>query len=408
MDRHVSSKQRFTEFRKNPPPPEGAPSAESRGKGLPPLAKPEDRRRYRRDYVRWLKPYRWSLAVLFSLSLVVALLEAVWPLAIRGIGNLLTADLTPAEKVRNLNFFGLAMVVILVFKQIIDSLRDYRIAVLNAKVLFRLRGSLFDKLLSLPLSELGDMKSGGIASRLSGDVDNVSGLVQQAIISPGVAAIRLIIMAGFLLWMTWRLAIPAAAMLTPLAIVSFLWFRRVRPIYRSIREDRTSIDGRATETFGGIRVVRAFRREAHERHDYALGHHTVIRKSLWASILEMMLDIGWGLLLPGTIVLIVWLGGYLFLQGKAEVGDIMAIQLYAMLTIQPVWQIVSSFSQTQRSMAAMERIFAVLEMAPDKPDVVGAVDAPQQLKEFTFENVGFEYRTGVPVIQDFNLNVKGG
>ncbi len=53
-------------------------------------------------------------------------------------------------------------------------------------------------------------------------------------------------------------------MLPPLAIVSFLWLRRVRPIYRSTQADRTNIDGRVNETFGGIRVVRAFRRENRE------------------------------------------------------------------------------------------------------------------------------------------------
>ena len=64
------------------------------------------------------------------------------------------------------------------------------------------------------------------------------------------------------------------------------WLRRVRPIYRSMREDRSQVDGRVGETFGGIRVVRAFAREAREELNYAVGHHTAIRKDLWARAIQ--------------------------------------------------------------------------------------------------------------------------
>ena len=83
------------------------------------------------------------------------------------------------------------------------------------------------------------MKSGGIVSRLSGDVDNVSGLVQMALISPGVAIIRVVLTVAILLFLSWRLAVAALVMLPPLAAVSFLWSKRVRPIYRSMREDNS-------------------------------------------------------------------------------------------------------------------------------------------------------------------------
>src|SRR5262249_47546022 len=152
---------------------------------------------------------------------------------IRGIINLIQNP-GSGNTVWRLAVFGLAIIALVIVKQAIDSTRNYQMAVLDAKVTFRLRGKLFDKLLSLSLSELGEMKSGGITSRLAGDVDNVGGLVQQAIISPGVAGMRIIIFAGLLFWMSWRLALTAAIAFPPLAAISFLWLRRVRPIYRSI------------------------------------------------------------------------------------------------------------------------------------------------------------------------------
>jgi ABC-type multidrug transport system fused ATPase/permease subunit len=64
--------------------------------------------------------------------------------------------------------------------------------------------------------------------------------------------------------------------------------RRVRPIYRAIREDKSEVEGRVGETFGGIRVVRAFRRERWEERAYAVGHHSALRKELFAHRRELV------------------------------------------------------------------------------------------------------------------------
>src|SRR5262249_42857411 len=88
--------------------------------------------------------------------------------------------------------------------------------------------------------------------------------------------------------------------------------------------------------------------------------------------------------------------------------DIMAFQWYTFLILNPVWSIVNSFSELQRSLAATERVFEILEMANDKPDRPNAKDAPAMVEEVAFEDVEFEYRDGIPVVRDFNVAVPGG
>jgi ATP-binding cassette subfamily B protein/subfamily B ATP-binding cassette protein MsbA len=73
-----------------------------------------------------------------------------------------------------------------------------------------------------------------------------------------------------------------------------------------------------------------------------------------------------------------------------------------------VWNIVNSFSELQRSLAAMERVFELLAMEADKPDKPDAVAAPRVVHELRFEHVEFEYREGRPVVLDFNVAVPGG
>ncbi len=368
------------------------------------------RRQYVREYLAWLRPHRGAVAVVFALALVTAGLQMIEPLFMRFIIDrvLLDTELDAAARISRLNFAGAAFLAVIVLSNLINLARDYRQRLLNVHVMLTLRRALFDRLLHLSLPRLWDMKTGGILSRLTGDVDTTTGLLQMAIVSPALSVIRLVFAVGILFTLNWRLAFMALAIIPGAMLMSFTFARRIRPIYRSIRKDAEVIDGRVGETFTGIRVVRAFGRETRELFDYLVGRHGVLRKEMFAHRLELVLWTSWGLLVSGVNVVIVWYGGYLNVSGGASIGDIMAFQWYTFLLLNPVWQIVNSFSELQRSLAAMERVFEVLDMPDDKPDRPGAIDAPQTVKAIGFEGVEFEYREGQPVVRDFNVTVAGG
>jgi ATP-binding cassette subfamily B protein/subfamily B ATP-binding cassette protein MsbA len=368
------------------------------------------RRAYVREYLRWLKPHRYAVGVLFILALVTAGLELLEPLFMRFIIDriLLNSGLDTASRLSHLQLAGALFVGVVVLSNVSNALKDYRQRLVNVRVMLSLRQSLFERFLHLPLPKLWDMKTGGILSRLTGDVDTTTGFLQMAIMSPAISVIRLLIAVGLLLALNWRLALTALAIIPGVMVMSFIFSRRVRPIYRVVRKDVEAIDGRVGETFSGIRVVRAFGREMRELLDYMLGRHTVLRKEMFAHRREMILWTSWGLLLGAVNVIIVWYGGYLNIMGRATIGTIMAFQWYTFLLLNPVWNIVNSFSELQRSLAAMERVFEILGMENDKPDKPDAIDAPKVVREIRFENVEFEYRKDQPVVRDFNLSVPGG
>ena len=368
------------------------------------------RREYVREYLRWLWPHRFAVATVFVLALVTAGLQMVEPLFIRFIIDrvLLNTALDTASRLAHLHRAGLVYLAVIFANSLLGVLKDYRQRLLNVRVMLSLRQSLFHRLLHLPLPRLWDMKTGGILSRLTGDIDTTTGLMQMAIVSPGVSIIRLLIAIVVLLTINWRLALTALAIVPGVMLLSFIFAKRVRPIYRSVRKDAEVIDGRVGETFSGIRVVRAFRRELRELREYMLGRHTVLRKELFAQRRELFLWTTWGLLLAAVNLVILWYGGYLNIVGGASIGDIMAFQWYTFLLLNPVWQIVNSFSEIQRSLAAMERVFEVLAMESDKPDRPDARDAPPIVREVVFERVDFEYREGQPVVRDFDVVVPGG
>jgi ATP-binding cassette subfamily B protein/subfamily B ATP-binding cassette protein MsbA len=368
------------------------------------------RREYLRDYLRWLWPHRYRVLGVFLLAMTTAGLEMVEPLFMRFIIDhvLLNDALDRASRLSRLHLAGSVFVGIIILSNSIRVLKDYRQRLLNVEVMLSLRRSLFDRLLHLPLPKLWDMKTGGILSRLTGDVETTTGLLQMAVMSPTLSLVRLVIAVTVLMVLNWRLALTALAIIPGVMVLSFSFTRRIRPIYRSVRKDAEVIDGRVGETFSGIRVVRAFGRELRELFDYMLGRHTVLRKELFAHRRELLVWSSWGLLSAAVNVVIVWYGGYLNVLERASVGDIMAFQWYTFLLMNPVWNIVNSFSELQRSLAAMERVFEVLEMEDDKPDRPEARDAPRIVDEIRFEDVEFEYRDGQPVVREFNVTVPGG
>jgi ATP-binding cassette subfamily B protein len=411
MNRARSSRQHYDVFRADyrkgtlDAASEGVPGANA-ARTLSPR-----RREYLRDYLNWLWPQRWAIAAIFLLALGAAGLEMIEPLFMRFITDrvlLNDAGSDTATRLRLLNLAGGTFLAVVTLSAALNMLRDYRQRLVNTRVMLSLRRSLFERLLHLPLARLWDMKTGGILSRLSGDIDSTTGLLQMAIVSPSISVIRLVIAVCVLLALNWQLALVALAVIPGAVLISFTSARRVRPIYRSIRKDAERIDGRVGETFSGIRVVRAFRREMRELLEYVRGRNTIVRKELFAHRRELWLWTSWGFALSAVNVAIVWYGGHLYMAGSASIGDIMAFQWYSFLLLNPVWQIVNSFSELQRSLAATERVFEVLGMPADKPDQPGATDAPTVVHELEFQDVEFEYRENRPVVRDFSVKVPGG
>jgi ATP-binding cassette, subfamily B, bacterial len=373
-------------------------------------ADPPKRREYLREYFRWLAPHQLPVAVVMALALAVAGLEMIEPLFMRFIIDrvLLNEALTQGQRLGRLHAAGTAFLVVILLSNTLQAVRNYRQRQLNVRVMLSLRRAIFERLVHLPLPRLWDMKTGGILSRLSGDVDTTTGLMQMAIVSPTISVVRLAIALVILVSLNWRLALMATAIIPGAMVMSFMMARRVRPVYRMTRKDVEQIDGRVGETFSGIRVVRAFGRETRELLEYMLGRHAVLRKELFAHRRELILWMSWGLLVSVVNVVIVWYGGFLNVAGRASIGDIMAFQWYTFLLLNPVWNIVNSFSELQRSLAATERVFEVLGMEGDKPDRPDARPAPARVESIEFEAVDFEYREGRPVVRDFSLKVAGG
>lgn len=439
-----TSKGRFGEFvdkLKNGP-DEDSKDKSGRGKDGKKKLSPEDklkRRGYLRLYIQQLWPHWKMVALLGFLAVSISVLELIQPLFARYIiDQILLADLETGTRISQLNIVGGIFLTVVVLTRGLGVARAWNQRLLNVRVILTLRRALFDRLIRLPLDKLSNMKVGGIISRLTDDINKTTGLLQMAVISPGVAVLRLVLAMVILFSLNWKLALTALGIVPPIMLLSMIAIRRIRPIYRAIRKDVGLVDGRVGEAFQGIRAVRAFGGEHRESTEYTVGHHMITRMRMYAAKREIILWSTWGFLMALIGVVITWAGGYWYLndiannvpvEQRTTIGDISAFQFYTLLLLNPVWKIVESLTELQRSLASMERVFEVLESPIDKPDSEDAFLAGPEVESITFEDVWFAYNSdedfddtqdeandgedqaesqSKDVIRGFNLTVAGG
>jgi len=170
----------------------------------------------------------------------------------------------PTDRRMLLTFVAVAMVVISCASIAINTWCRWQTTRVTKRVQVNIRRRLFDHAARLPLHRVYELKSGGVASILREDAGGIADLIFAMLYNPWRAIIQLLGSVAILAWVDWRLLL-GASLVIPIVLVSHsTWVTRIRPLFRGVRASRQHVDSHATETFGGMRVVRGFSRQQTE------------------------------------------------------------------------------------------------------------------------------------------------
>lgn len=318
------------------------------------------------------------------------------------------ADMLPSTPQSSLSFLCLILISVALASVGFEWIRLFAFQRLNFRLAGSLRQRMHEHLSRLSLAQLADYKTGGIVSRIMGDTDQVVGGIQNALLNPFNAGLRIAIVVILLIWTDWRLSLAAAIMIPPIVLIHAFMFRRLRPLWRNIQDDRSILSARLTDMYAGIRVVRSFRRERSEYKEFAASQDTMIRKQQYTAVLARFLSTGWGVFVPAIGVMIVWYGGTLVLKKQLSVGDLVMFQTFILMIIGPITQMIDSFQNLQQNLGALDRVIDVLEQKTDMPDKPGAISAENSHGELELRNVKFGYNADKLVLDDINLSIPAG
>ena len=375
---------------------------------LGPLGEDEQRvvRRPRRNMRRLLpyfRPYTWRVLATIALMLVVTGAALATP----ALAQVAIDDGIMAGSVRALLVIVAVFVVIGVAGWIAGYWQAYLSSWVGNRVLLDLRRQVFRHLMRLELGHHERTPTGRSVSRLTADIEAVNQLVVEGATSLVINGLTLIGVVIILLAYDWKLAL-AAFLIFPLLAVGTWWFRvRATRAYRLTRERVAVVLSVLQENLSGIRVVQAHGREEEARRRFREANTEYRRANMSTITVSGAYFPGVELLAALGTALILWYGGNRVLDADLSVGVMVAFIGYLSSFFDPIQQLSQLYNTFQAAMAALEKIFGVLETDPRISDAPDAVDLPDVAGRIDLDGVSFGYGREY-VIRDVDLHVEPG
>ncbi|MCU0960335.1 MAG: ABC transporter ATP-binding protein/permease [Pirellulaceae bacterium] len=272
------------------------------------------------------------------------------------------------------------------------------------------RKRVFAHAVRLPMHRVQELKSGGAASVLRQDAGAVGELVFGMLYDPWRAVIQLLGSLCILAWVDVRLLLGALVIVPVVFVTHRTWISRIRPQHRRVRAQREEVDAMATESFGGMRVVRAFGRQRSETNRIMRGNHLMGRQELHAWWWMRAVEIVWETLVPLASAALLLYGGYRVLEGQLTLGDLVMFLVYLLMLLGPLAVLAQSAAQFQNSLSGLDRILDLLE-EPREMESPAAVSLRRDEVQghVAFEQVSFRYPgCEAFALQDISLDVAAG
>jgi len=335
-----------------------------------------------------LRPYRVR-AALTVVALIVGTAASLAPP--------LLARAAIDDGIQRHDFDKLLLVVIAFFVSalivwVMTYAQTFLVGWVGQRALADLRIRIFKHLQTLPIGFYESRSAGILISRMTNDVEALDSLVTDSVVTLFQSGLTLIGTIGILLYLDVTLALITFCVL-PLVLAGSLWFRIISAgAFRRTRETIGAITGYLQETLSGIRVVRSFAQEpVHEAQFTELNADnrdanmtTVKLNAAYFPSVEMLSGVAVGL--------IVLYGGYQAIDGHISIGTIVAFVAALSNLFEPIQQLSQLYATYQSGMAALEKIFQLLDERPDLQDRDDAIELGRISGEVDFDDVSFAYQ----------------
>jgi len=285
---------------------------------------------------------------------------------------------------------------------------QYTRHVLGARFIFDLRMHIYAYLQRLSLSFFERTSTGELMSRVTNDVNALEQFVTHGVILTTVDLLRLVGASAVLLALEWRLAL-IMLVLVPVMAAGLRWFnRRVRPVYRSVRDRLGDINAKLEDNLAGIRVIQAFGQEESELERFRDVSEHYYRERVrairsWSTFFPALYAVA---AIGGAGVL--GAGAWLVIDGQLSLGTLVAFLSYVTSFYDPLRRLTEVDNTFQQAIAAGERIFELLDEAPEITDAPDAIALDEIEGDVVFDDVHFRYGDGDAVLHDVEFHMAPG
>lgn len=358
---------------------------------------PKNPKRYRGEdrlrKVRWvlglLGPYRRRIALMLF-AVVMASATSLAPPYLAG--RAIDAGILAGDE-RALTMIVIAFVILTTAYAATSYLQTYLVGWVGVRVLQDLREEVFKHIQKMSIGFFTRNRPGALISRMTNDIEALNQLISDGIVTLFSNILTLAGVVIILMLLDWHLALITFCVL-PLLLVTSLVFRRYSAgAFKETRERISAITSHLQETLSGVRVVRSFGQE--DRHinrmtelntlNRQANMKTVYLNATYFPATELMTAIG-------TAVILLY-GGYQVVYGNIQVGVVVSFIGYLQLFFDPIQQLAQLYATYQQGMAALDKIFGLLDTDVEIVDAPDAVDPGTVEGSLSFDGVSFSYAT---------------
>ncbi|MGA2851400.1 MAG: ABC transporter ATP-binding protein [Terracidiphilus sp.] len=340
-----------------------------------PVGKVYDGRLVRR-LTHYLRPY-WIQATVSALSVTLkSLSDVTGPYLVKvAIDRYLTGTpgpatnwLTrrlPADPYAGITRLAAIYLVALLSAYLFEFIQVYLMQWTGQKIMFDLRRDIFRHMQRMHIGFFDTHAVGRLVTRLTSDVDAINEMFTAGVLAIVDDFFNLTIMAAVMLTINWWLALIAFAVLPVIFIVTRLFRNSVRESYRRVRAAIARINSFTQEHISGMAVVQLFNREQRAYDDFEAVNKlhmiafkdTIFAYALYYPAVEILSSI--------AIALVIWRGGFGVLNGAVTIGVLAMFIQYSQRFWRPIQDLSDKYNILQAAMAACERIFKLLDTAPE-------------------------------------------
>ncbi|HEY6730601.1 MAG TPA: ABC transporter ATP-binding protein [Solirubrobacterales bacterium] len=341
--------------------------------------------------VRWLiaqlRPYRGRVALMF-VGLLLATAAGLAPpyLAGKAIDDGILGD-----DIAALNWIVVTFLVVSVVYAAATYLQTYMVGWVGTRVLQDLRQRVFTHIQSMSIGFFTRRSPGVLISRMTNDIEALNQLLTTGVVTMFSSTLTLIGVVVILLLLDLQLAL-VTFLTFPLLALASLVFRIVSAgAYRATRERIAAITAYLQESLSGVRVVRSFGQEPRHLDEMtelneanrAVNMKTVYLNASYFPAVELLAAVG-------TAAILLY-GGTQAINDAIQVGVIVAFVGYLNTFFEPIQQLSQLYTTYQQGMAALDKIFDLLETKPDMVDAPDAIDPGTLRGEIELDGVWFSY-----------------
>ncbi|MFQ5399003.1 MAG: ABC transporter ATP-binding protein [Anaerolineae bacterium] len=358
---------------------------------------------YRRLF-GYLRPHWKQVFLAYAATLLATLLNLIVPQIIKNaIDNGLAAG-----RASTLFAAGGLILVIALLRGLTGFGQRYYGEWLTHRVAYDLRGDFYNSVQHLPFAFHDRAHTGDLMSRATSDISETERFIGIGLADLTATLLLLLGVIGAMLVESVPLALLAMIPIPFLVLATLRFGATVRPMFKGIQEQMGVLSARMQESLTGIRVVKAFAREPYELQKFEADNDEWFRRRFrliktWANNWPYF-----NFLVASSIFLLLWFGGPRTLAGEITIGSLFALISYVLMLSGPVQRLGFLVNLAATAGASASRVFDIIDTPNEVGDKPDAIRLEQVRGEVVFDQVGFAYQQGQPILHNVSFRARPG